>query len=202
MSDPIGIAELARRLGRSERQLRRLATAGKIPRDRDGSFNEEKVRKALAGRTGPYRTKELKEPAGDRTPPVETMADARTAVSLIREVLASEGRPIKGPPSFDDVRVVESILKSRERDLKLAQRRGELVDKTWAVRAAFAFMRLERDALLLLPTRVSALMAAELNCDPHALEIALKREIEAHLRRAADIDMDAFAASLERGSRQ
>ena len=198
MSDPVGIVELARRLGRSERQLRRLATAGKIPRNGDGSFNEEKVRKALDGRTGPYRTKPLKESSGDRTPPIESLADARAAVSLIREVLAEEGRPIKGPPSFDDLRSVESILKSRERALKLAARHGELIDKNWAIRAAFAFTRLQRDALQLLPIRISAILAAELNCDPHALEAALNREIKVHLRATAEIDPEAFAASLPR----
>ena len=78
-----------------------MATAGKILRNREGTFDEAKVRAALKVRTGPYRTKPLKEPSGGRTPPVETIADARAALSLIREVLTQEGRPIKGPPEFE-----------------------------------------------------------------------------------------------------
>ena len=118
------------------------------PAQCEGTSDEAKIRAALKVRTGPYRTKPLKEPSGGRTPPVETIADARAAVSLIREVLAEEGRPIKGPPSFDDLRSVESILRSRGRALKLATRHGELIEKDWAIRAGFAFTRLQRDALL------------------------------------------------------
>ena len=207
MPELIGISELGRRLGRSERQLRRLADAGKIPRTPDRKFDEGQVRKALGERARnsklPYRHRPLKEPAlTGRTPPVRTRADARAAVSLIREVLAEEGRPITGRPTFDDVRTVETVLKSRERALKLEQRRSDLISKDWAKQAAFAFMRQERDALILLPSRISATLAAELNCDSHALEAALNREIAAHLLRAANIDPEAFAASLERSPRK
>ena len=124
MAGPVTITELARRLGRSDRQLRRLATAGKIPRREDGTFDEAAVRKALESRTGPHRARPLNKPSGPKPRPVVTPADAREAVSLIAEILAEEGRPLaRGrPPSFDDLRSAESILKSRDRALKLAER--------------------------------------------------------------------------------
>jgi hypothetical protein len=172
--ESIGITELSRRLGRSDRQLRRLASEGKIPRNADGSFSEAAVRKTLDKRTGPHRSRALREPADVRTPPpVASIADARAAVSLIQQILREEGRPVSGPPSFDDLRSAESILKTRERALRLAVRRGELVDKRQAIEVTFNLARQLRDGVQNWPAQVAAVMAGELQVDAFAMETAL-----------------------------
>jgi hypothetical protein len=188
MANPVGITELSRRLGRTERTLRNLATAGKIPRNADGSFDESAVRKVFAKRTGAYRTKPLLPPASAKPPPVETLSDARAALSMIRQVLRDEGRAVSGGLTYDDLRAAESIVRTRDREQKMRQRRGELVDRAQAVNAVFALARQERDAWQSWPSRISALMAARLGVDAHKLESDLDSEVKAHLSALGAVD--------------
>ena len=197
-AEPIGIAELARRLGRSERQLRRLATAGKIPRQPDGRFDEATVRDALANTVGVHHARPLKPPTGPQPRPVETRADARAAVSLVREILHEEGRPVSGALTYDDARVVESVLKSRERALRTAERRGSLIDREAANTIAFAFSRQLRDALEAWPARVSPMMGADLGVTAHTLEMTLRRYIRELLTEIAGVDPERLLAALDR----
>ena len=197
MAKLVGITELSRRLGRTERQIRRLATAGKIPRADDGRFDEDEVRNALESRTGPHRAKPLKAPEV-RTPPVQSLSAARQAVTLIRDVLAEEGRPVRGPPSFDDLRSAETILKSRDRAYRLAERRGDLINKDRANALAFEWARRMRDDLLRWPSRVTPTLAAELDVAPHTLEAALDRHVRDLLISMAGIEPDEIIRALER----
>jgi hypothetical protein len=195
--ESIGITELSRRLGRSDRQLRRLAADGKIPRNRDGSFDEAAVRKSLDKRTGPHRARPLKEQVDVRTPPpVANLADARAAVSLIQQILREEGRPVSGPPSFDDLRSAESILKTRERALRLSIKRGELVDKRQAMEVTFNLARQLRDGVQNWPAQVAAVMAGELQVDAFAMETALTKSIADLLNSLADVDVNRVMAGL------
>jgi hypothetical protein len=55
----ISLSELARRIGRDKGQLSRMAKAGRIPRQPDGSFDEAVVRQVLKRTLDPARSKPL-----------------------------------------------------------------------------------------------------------------------------------------------
>lgn len=190
MPEGLSLSALARRLGRAKSGLHKLARAGQIPTLADGSFDEGEVRAALERNLDPARRSPVhRSPAGvngerERStrpapvPPVSTEGDARAAVELIRRVLSEEGADSAGVIDFSMTRTAESILKVRERDLKIAERRKELVPLT-AVKAHVgkAFIGY-RQAIQRLPSRFAAQMAADVGCETTALDAALSRAIE------------------------
>jgi hypothetical protein len=65
--------------------------------------------------------------------------------------------------------------------------KGELVDRAKAVAQVFKLARDERDAWVNWPARVSAMIAAEVEVDPHALHTALERRVRDHLAELAEV---------------
>jgi hypothetical protein len=110
--------------------------------------------------------------------PAPVRADA---VTLIRRVLSEEGADSGGAISFDQARVADTILKSRERELKMVERRKTLVPaaqvQAHISRAFVAF----REVFRSLPGRHASAIAAELNVDASALEEAMSKAIAAEL---------------------
>ncbi|MFZ1057694.1 MAG: hypothetical protein WAP47_00740 [Candidatus Rokuibacteriota bacterium] len=186
MGEGISLRELARRLGRSAPTLGELAKKGKIPRNADGTYNEEAVRAAYVRNSDPAQRKALKRKVGEAVPeavppPIVTLDEAREAVSLIRRVLSEEGRELDGPLSYDDIRSAETILKARKHAQEIAVAETELIRKVPVMRhveEAFANYRKELQAL---PARFGAQIAAEVGCDVAAIDAALSNVIRAHL---------------------
>lgn len=176
----ITCAELARRLGRSRQAILKLAKAGRIPRNPDGTFDEMAVREAYAANVDPSRRLAL--PGAPPLPrpkpvPVASLEDARSAVSLVERVLAEEGRVLDGPPTYDDVKTAEMILRARERAQSLAILEGELIPKAPLLRQveeAFSTIRKEVQSI---PSRYGAQIAAECRCDVRRLDAALSAAI-------------------------
>jgi hypothetical protein len=179
MAEPITLSELARRLGRSKPTILQLARKGIIPRNEDGTFDEAAVRTAYAQNTAPNQRRPL---AGDEAGEVvRTIEDAQDAVSLIRRVLAEEGRGMDGAPSYDDVRTAETILKARERAQAIAVGERELIRKAPVMKhieESFANFRKELQAM---PARYGAQIAAEAGCDVGKLDAALSGVIREYL---------------------
>ena len=69
------------------------------------------------------------------------------------------------------------MLKAQERRLRLQQMKGELVDRARAVAQVFRLARDERDAWVNWPAGVAAMIAAELEIDPHQLHTVLERQV-------------------------
>lgn len=187
MPEHLSLSELARRLGRSKQAIQQLADKGIIPRFPDGTFDEMAARAAYLKNASPNQRKPLK-PAADNTealtqmpPTVETLDDAKDAVSLIRRVLAEEGRGMDGPPSYDDVRTAETILKARERAQAIAVNEQELIRKAPVLRHVEEAFAAYRKELQSLPARYGAQIAAEAGCDVGALDVALSKVIREHL---------------------
>jgi hypothetical protein len=65
--------------------------------------------------------------------------------------------------------------------------KGELVDRARAVAYVFELAREERDAWVNWPTRLAAVMAAELELDGQKLHAALERYVRYHLAELAEI---------------
>jgi hypothetical protein len=157
--------ELARHLGVSEMAVRRAEKAGRIRREADGGWDMARVKAAWAGNTDVAQQR----PKHRALRPVP-----EAAVGAVRDTLREHGEPIAaGGMTFMQARTANEVLKAQERRLRLQRMKGELVDRARAVAQVFKLARDERDAWVNWPARVAAMMAAELEVDPHQVVPAL-----------------------------
>ncbi|MGH6920820.1 MAG: elements of external origin, partial [Geminicoccaceae bacterium] len=184
--------ELARQLGVSETAVRRAAKAGRIGREADGAWDLAKVRVAWAGNTDPAQQRS--EPgAGDGSKAARRAVKPvpEAALGAVRETLREHGEPIVTGPgqvmTFVQARTANEVLKAQERRIRLQQMKGELVDRAKAVAQVFKLARDERDAWVNWPARVAAVVAAELEVDPHQLHTVLERHVRDHLAELAEV---------------
>lgn len=92
--------------------------------------------------------------------------------------------------SFAQARTEAELLKQERAKLDLRKRHGEVVDRSQASAYVFQFVRRIRDSWLSWPSRVAAVMAAEIGCDPHLLERALERSVNENLKTIGNVDPD------------
>jgi len=110
------------------------------------------------------------------------------ALGAVRDTLREHGEPIgAGAMTFMQARTANEVLKAQERRLRLQQMKGELVDRAKAVAQVFKLAREERDAWVNWPARVAAMIAAEVEVDPHRLHSVLERQVREHLNELAEI---------------
>jgi hypothetical protein len=178
---------LARQLGVSETAVRRAEKAGRIKREPDGSWDPAKVQAAWSDNTDQVQQR----PARGGRPAVKRRAlkpVPEAAVGAVRDTLREHGEPIAaGAMTFMQARTANEVLKAQERRLRLQQMKGELVDRAKAVAQVFRLARDERDAWVNWPARVAAMIAAELEADPHKLHTVLERHVRDHLADLAEV---------------
>ena len=172
--------ELARQIGVSETAVRRAEKAGRIRREADGSWDSAKVKAAWSDNTdqAQQRPPERQRERPRRTARMKPVPEA--AVGAVRDTLREHGEPIAaGATTFMQARTANEVLKAQERRVRLQRMKGELVDRAKAVAQVFRLARDERDAWVNWPAWVAAMIAAELEVDPHQLHTVLERH---HLR--------------------
>jgi hypothetical protein len=181
--------ELARHLGVSETAVRRAEKAGRIRREADGGWDLARVEAAWAGNTDPAQQRQAPGPDRQRRGPARAMRPVpEAAVGAVRETLREHGEPVvAGAMTFMQARTANEVLKAQERRLRLQRLKGELVDRARAVAQVFKLARDERDAWVNWPARVAAMIAAELEVDPHQLHTVLERYVREHLADLADV---------------
>ena len=86
-----------------------------------------------------------------------------------------------GGTSLLQARTVNEVLKAKLNNLELAHRKKELVDRAQAVAHVFKLARIERDAWLNWPARISGQMASTLGVDAHQMHVALEAAVREHL---------------------
>jgi hypothetical protein len=180
--------ELARHLGVSETAVRRAEKAGRIKREPGGGWDLAKVKAAWASNTDQAQQRP-KPGAQERSGTRARMKPVpEAAVGAVRDTLREHGEPIAaGAMTFMQARTANEVLKAQERRLRLQQMKGELVDRAKAVAQVFRLARDERDAWVNWPARVAAMMAAELEVDPHQLHTVLERHVRDHLAEIAEV---------------
>jgi hypothetical protein len=180
--------ELARQLGVSETAVRRAEKAGRIRRGADGAWDPANVKAAWSENTDQAQQRPkpgARERSGTRAR-MKPVPEA--AVGAVRDTLREHGEPIAaGAMTFMQARTANEVLKAQERRLRLQQMKGELVDRAKAVAQVFRLAREERDAWVNWPARVAAMIAAELEVDPHQLHTVLERQVREHLAELAEI---------------
>ena len=112
---------------------------------------------------------------------VRTVDDAAQAVALIAQVLREEGVEADGPVDYNAARTAETILKARERHLKILQRRRELVPLALQQKHTGDAIVALRQIWQRMPSRHGAAMAAELGVSAAELDRVLTRAIAADL---------------------
>ena len=187
--------ELARQIGVSETAARRAEKAGRIKREADGSWDPAKVKAAWSDNTdqAQQRPAQSDRPTGKHRA-LKPVPEA--ALGAVRDTLREHGEPIVATPgqamTFMQARTANEVLKAQERRLRLQQIKGELVDRARAVAQVFRLAREERDAWVNWPARVAAMIAAELEVDPHQLHTVLERHVRDHLAELGDITRTSF----------
>jgi hypothetical protein len=179
--------ELARQIGVSETAVRRAEKAGRIRREAHGSWDLANVQAAWSDNTdqAQQRPAPSGRPTGNRRA-LKPVPEA--AVGAVRDTLREHGEPMAaGAMTFMQARTANEVLKAQERRLRLQQMKGELVDRAKAVAQVFRLARDERDAWVNWPARVAAMIAAELEVDPHQAHTVLERHVRDHLADLAEI---------------
>ena len=96
--------------------------------------------------------------------------------------------------SYLKARTALTVYQAQERQLSIQKKKGALVDRARAETLVFRLARQERDTWVTWPTRVAALMAAQLSAEmektsgvPMTIETAiLQRVLETHVREQLD----------------
>ena len=182
--------ELARQIGVTETAVRRAEKAGRIGREADGSWDLAKVRAAWAGNTDPAQQRgEPSAGSGSRRAAGRAVKPVpEAALGAVRETLREHGEPVTtGAMTFMQARTANEVLKAQERRVRLQRMKGELVERAKAVAHVFRLARDERDAWVNWPARVAAVMAAELEVDPHRMHTILERQVRDHLAELVEI---------------
>ena len=107
------------------------------------------------------------------------------------------GGAVSGPgdsTSYLKARTALTVYQAQERQLAIQKKKGVLIDRARAETLVFRLARQERDTWVTWPTRVAALMAAQLSAEmekasgvPVTIETAiLQRVLETHVRAQLD----------------
>jgi hypothetical protein len=135
----------------------------------------------LKAATDPLRSVENKKMAGWQSG--HDAWKARQRECALREfaggtaVLDGDGRSYEA----------NEVLKAQERRVRLQRMKGELVDRAKAVAQVFKLAREERGAWVNWPAPVAAMIAAELEVDPHQAHTVLERHVRDHLAELAEV---------------
>ncbi|ALN93818.1 hypothetical protein [Lysobacter gummosus] len=181
----ISIRAYGRHRGVSDTAVRKAIATGRITAEADGTIDPARADAEWAASTKAPEERMLAptQPARSR---VATPAGA-DGVTAFAPVSAS-----RGGNTYAQARTANEVLKARHHELRIAQLKGELIDRSQAMAQVFALARAERDAWLNWPARISSMLAAELGIDPHTMHVALEREVRQHLSVLA-----AFNARLD-----
>lgn len=171
----LSIRAYARHRGVSDAAVRKAIAAGRITPNADGTLDPAQADAQWSSNTEAPRV-------GSRTPAARAPVPADIAAS------ADVGTALPtGGASLLQARTVNEVLKAKIKKLELEKRTQQSVDRARAIAHVFHLARVERDAWLNWPARVSAQLASQLGTDGHALHVALEAAVRAHLLELGEI---------------
>lgn len=168
----------ARRRGVSHVAVLKAIKTGRISREADGTIDPAKADAEWEAQTQPTMRRKTKAGA------------PKTAVS---EPAATEpgaaAEPVSAPSgaTFTQARTAHEIAKAQRTRIQVQRMKEEVVDRSRATALVFRLARQERDAWVNWPGRVAALMASELDVEPHAMQKVLEIHVRAHLAELAEV---------------
>jgi hypothetical protein len=152
----------------SESAVRKAIATGRITVEPNGRIDPEKADRDWSSRSDPSQQRDENRPV----------------------VLGRAEKKPQHTMTLLQARIANEVIKAEERSIRLAKIKGELVDRSRAVATVFALARRERDAWVQWPARVAALIAAELQVDPHLMETVLEKHVRQHLAALSNIEVE------------
>jgi hypothetical protein len=186
----LSIRAYARHRGVSHVAVKKAIDTGRITPLPDGTIDPVVADAQWAANTTPTRRSVAEAPSEKPAPQVS--APAREIPQASAKAVRDTPEPptpalSSGGTSLLQARTVNEVVKAQTNKVRLAQLKGELVDRAQAVAHVFKLARAERDAWLNWPSRVSAQMAAGLGVEPHALHVALDAAVREQLQDLGDV---------------
>jgi hypothetical protein len=168
----LSIRAYARHRGVSHVAVKKAIDTGRITPEADGTIEPNRADLEWA-----QNTLAARKPAAAKTPSpaAEPTRPPSAPVEPVAPPLSTGGT------SLLQARTVNEVVKAQTNKVRLAQLKGDLVDRSQAIAHVFRLARTERDAWLNWPARISAEMAARLEVDAHGLHVALESAVRDHL---------------------
>jgi len=173
----LSIRAYARHRGVSHVAVKKAIDTGRITALPDGTIDPDAADAQWAQNTlQPRRAAALEKVGTTRARPAPAEATSQ------RDVADTSTAPMSaGGTSLLQARTVNEVLKAKLNNLELAHRKKELVDRAQAVAHVFKLARIERDAWLNWPARISGQMASALGVDAHTMHVTLEAAVREHL---------------------
>lgn len=179
----LSIRAYARHRGVSHVAVKKAIDTGRITPLPDGTIDPVVADAQWAANTTPTR-RSMADAASDKTTQQVSASPREIPQASARAVRETPEPPTpalsSGGTSLLQARTVNEVVKAQTNKVRLAQLKGELVDRAQAVAHVFKLARAERDAWLNWPARISAQMAAGLGVDRR--EHQIDRLEETHYR--------------------
>ena len=175
----LSIRAYARHRGVSHVAVKKAIDSGRITPEPDGTIEPNRADLEWAQNTVSARKPAPAKaaPAAVEPPRARTIEPAEPAAPVLST----------GGTSLLQARTVNEVVKAQTNKVRLAQLKGDLVDRSQAIAHVFRLARTERDAWLNWPARISAQLAARLNVDPHTLHVALESAVREHLQELGEM---------------
>lgn len=181
----LSIRAYARHRGVSHVAVKKAIDTGRITALPDGTIDPDAADAQWAQNTLQPRRAAAQEKVSTtkaRPAPATATATATAEATPQRDVADTSTAPMSvGGTSLLQARTVNEVLKAKLNNLELAHRKKELVDRAQAVAHVFKLARIERDAWLNWPARISGQMASALGVDAHTMHVTLEAAVREHL---------------------
>ena len=175
----LSIRAYARHRGVSHVAVKKAIDTGRITPLPDGTIDPDVADAQWAQNT--LQTRKTAAPVKARPTKVQSAPVAVEAASQREAPEPSTPALSTGGTSLLQARTVNEVLKAKLKQVELAEKKEELVDRAKAVAHVFKLARIERDAWINWPARVSGQMASTLGVDPHTMHVTLEAAVREHL---------------------
>ncbi len=182
----MSIRAYARYRGISDTAVHKAIKVGRISTEADGSIDAQRADIEWAKNTV---TSNETQPIAHglkraTTPTPTTPIAAPAATNNDRDTTTA---PLSaGGTSLLQARTVNEVVKAQTNKVKLAQLKGELVDRSQSIARIYQLSRIERDAWLNWPARISAQMAVRLGVNAHLMHVTLETAVREHLQELGE----------------
>lgn len=180
-------AQLARELGVSRQAINKLVQRKVISADQDGLIDVELARHAIASRVSPDSKSSQ---AISVLPAVVTIPTASAAAAPAATTDSASVE--EGPINYHVAKTLNETAQARMNQLKLKEMQGELIRVADVRTAVAGSMAMAREALMQVPTRLSAILAGV--SDASEIHRLLEEEIVSALQ---ELGRGLGAAAME-----
>lgn len=213
---PIGMSEraFARHAGVSYDAVRYAKLKGKLVLHPDGSIDPAPSLERMLANTNPARVlagvasaatrarQRRNAPAdldaapasnGNGAPALQVLETMPSGTDGLPDAIASSLDAIRRAAShldYNAAQTLAALVRAYNVQLQAAKTRGELVDRVAVEKLVTAQATAERNSWLTWPSRVAALIAAEVGADAGQMQAALERYVRAHLTELGSAELD------------